>query len=513
MPDRRVIIRALFLLLLPLCLSLRPGSAISQASREPGAGPGQWNLLLITVDTLRPDHLSCYGHEGIRTPTIDALAREGVLFSDAVTSIPITLPSHASILTGLYPPTHGIRFNGAYALDDSISTLAEVLGNQGYTSGAIVGSYALDSEFGLDQGFMTYNDSYPMGNILKYKYPELWPTLSRLLLAQVLAKLLPLDILFSEPQRRAEEVTDAALEWLGRHGRQRFFLWLHYFDPHTPYDPPPDPDQGPPRTSIPDRSLVTVAPPYRYWWGELGRIEDVYSRYDGEIEYTDRWLEQVIAQIDRLGVKERTLIVFTADHGECLWEHGQSGHGYSVYDAELKVPLIMSLPGMLPGGVRINSPVELIDLFPTILDLLQIPVPGSIQGKSLLDLIRGKGIDHQVAGNRAKIPPAIGGEAHEVHRLAYSETLWPPAPGDRLKGLRTPEWKFIMSLAGENRLLYHLPSDPHELRDVSGENPELVKAFEGGLSEISRRIGDEGGLLPEMEEEVEARLKALGYVR
>jgi len=451
------------------------------------------NVLLITVDTLRPDHLGCYGHEGIRTPTIDALAREGALFENAVTSIPITLPSHASIMTGLYPPTHGIRFNGAFALSDSIVTLAEILGDAGYTTGAVVGSYALDSEFGLDQGFQIYDDSYPAGNVLKFKYPKLWSSLSRLLLGQILARTLPLDIIFSEPQRRADKVTRVTLDWLEVYGQEKFFLWLHYFDPHTPYDPPSGSGLGHPNTGIPDRSLITRDPPYRYWWGELESLGDVYSRYDGEIEYTDHWLSPVFGELNRLGVREKTLVIFTADHGECLWEHDQPGHGYSVFDSELRVPLIVSLPGTIPAGIRIPNLIELVDLLPSILDLLEIGIPHPVQGQSFLNI--------------------LGGEAHIEERTAYCETLWPPKPEDRRRGLRSTEWKYFTAPTGDSEFLFHLPTDPDELQDLQAERPDLIGTFREKLIMISSELGDKGGVLPEMSEEVEARLRALGYIR
>ena len=483
------------LVFLCLCLgpSLHAGEDKSPVAKPASRMDTELNVLLITVDTLRPDHIGCYGHEGIRTPTIDALAGEGVLFENAVTSIPITLPSHASIMTGLYPPTHGIRFNGAIALSDSIVTLAEVLEDAGYVTGAIVGSYALDSEFGLNQGFQTYDDSYPSGNVLKFKYPKLWPSLSKLLLSQVLARLLPIDFIFSEPQRRADKVTKDALDWLEGHGKERFFLWLHYFDPHTPYDPPAVPGLDHPHTSIPDRSLIASKAPYRYWWGELESLEDVYRLYDGEIEFTDYWLSLVIDELERLGAREKTLIIFTADHGECLWEHNLAGHGDSVFDSELRVPLIFALPRVLPGGVRIENPIELVDLLPSILDLLSIPIPKAVQGRSFLSILRG--------------------ESSEEGRLAYCETLWPPEPKDRRKGLRSPEWKYITGLAGEPGFLFHLSTDPHELQDLHTERPDLVETFEEELVRISDELGDKGGLLPEMSEEVKARLRALGYVR
>jgi arylsulfatase A-like enzyme len=484
------IVLMFFLTMAPAIHSQEDSSA-TYVSRSPAWS--ELNLLLITVDTLRPDHLRCYGYDGIRTPTIDGLAYEGIKFENTVTSIPITLPSHASIFTGLYPPAHGIRFNGAYALADSITTLAEVLYEVGYTTGAIVASYALDSEFGLDQGFMRYDDSYPAGNLLKFKYPEYWSSLSNLLLGQLLARYLPLDFIFSEPQRRADEVSTAAIDWLGKHGSKKFFLWLHYFDPHTPYDAPMLPGLGLPDTSIPDRNLISRDPPYKYWWGELNSLEDVYSLYDAEIEYTDYWIGRVMDKLYEMGVRDRTLIVFTADHGECLWEHKLAGHGYSVFDSEIKVPLILNLPGFITRGDSYDRFVELTDLFPTILDLLDIPILQKVQGRSILSF--------------------IGKEDFEETRLAYCETLWPKEVKHRKKGIRTEEWKYVTSLDGKTRQFFNIISDPNELHNLANERKVLADIFEERLVEISRQIGDTGGLIPDMDAEVEEKLKALGYVR
>ena len=271
----------------------------------------------------------------------------------------------------------------------------------------------------------------------------------------------------------------------------RFFLWLHYSDPHPPYDAPGARHLD--ATRVPDPGRISRGRPYRYGWGEIDSLEEIYARYDAEIEYTDRWLGEVMAALDRTGMRERTLIVLTADNGECLWEHGLPGHGDSVFESEIRVPLIVLGPAGLPRGLRIERPVETVDIFPTVLDLLEIAPGGAVQGRSLLGLIQG--------------------EPGPESRAAFCETLWPPTPEARRKGIRAGGWKYVTDPAGSPGALYDLASDPHELRDVAAKRPGIAEALAVRLEALRTRLGDTSGELPEMSDEVKARLKALGYVR
>jgi len=302
---------------------------------------GPANVMLITVDTLRADRLGAYGYQYIRTPVIDRMAADGVMFERALTAVPITLPSHATIMTGLYPPAHGVRDNSNFILPNKVMTLAGILHNKGYRTGAIVGSLVLDRVFGLDQGFDLYDDS---GMSIEKK------------LAVILS-----------PERRADEVTDHAIAWL--HDTEKsakpFFLWVHYFDPHVLYDPPA---------------------PFKE--------EYKSSPYDGEIAFVDRQLGRLLEDARKAAGSTPLLVVFVSDHGEDLGQHKEETHGLFVYNSTMHVPLIINYEGKIRGGKKIKTQVRTVDIAPTILDLLGLEIPAWMQGKSLVSLIE-KGDDTQ----------------------------------------------------------------------------------------------------------------------
>ncbi len=289
------------------------------------------NVLLITIDTLRADHLGCYGYDQIKTPHIDKLANEGILFQHAYTPVPITLPSHASILTGAYPPFHGVRNNGSFVLNEKSITIAQLLKNEGYQTAAVVGAYVLDSRFGLDKGFEFYDDE------IDHQKDSI-------------------DQLYVE--REAEHVTQAAMKWLNQKGDAPFFLWVHYFDPHAMY-----------------------VPPSPFMMEYTGRP------YDGEIAYTDSQIGILLQYLHTEGELENTLVVLTADHGEGLGEHGEETHAIFLYDTTLHVPLIFYYPVAFPQSKKISFLVRTIDIAPSILNLLQFRIPPSIQGETLTGLI------------------------------------------------------------------------------------------------------------------------------
>lgn len=305
----------------------------SVAAETAAAVTGGTSVLLITVDTLRADRLSCYGFTGGSTRYIDDLAAGGALFEDTVTPVPITLPSHATILTGLYPNTLGVRNNGTYRLGEQAVTLAELFRKAGYRTGAFVGSYVLDSVFGLDQGFDVYNDQMPKrrGAVLT--------------------------------ERRADLVVSAAVKWLAQKSPQPFFAWVHIWDPHYPYTPP-----EPMHSSFPD------------------------DPYFGEVAFVDAQLGLLLKSLEALGFKgDNLLVALTADHGEGLGEHGELSHGVFIYDSTLSVPLLMRMEGRIAAGQRIPHMVRTLDIAPTLLDLAGLPVPDGMEGISLVQLIGGPG--------------------------------------------------------------------------------------------------------------------------
>jgi arylsulfatase A-like enzyme/tetratricopeptide (TPR) repeat protein len=302
---------------------------------------GKPNVLLITVDTTRADHLPVYGYKNVRTPNIDSLARNGVLFRQCATAAPLTLPSHCSIMTGLYPTFHGVRVNGNTALSSDHLTLAEAFAAHGYQTGAFVGAFVLDGRWGLNQGFDHYDDQF---DLKKYKKLDLGLV-----------------------QRPGNKVVDAALNWLDGRKTKPFFAWVHLYDPHTPYAPPE---------------------PYRSQYASNG----VRGLYDGEIAFMDEQIGRCLAWLDRNNLRKKTIVAVIGDHGEGLGEHGELTHGYFIYDYAVHVPFILSTPATETAGIQIASQVRSIDLYPTLLEASGIPVPKEVQGASLWPFIDSKGV-------------------------------------------------------------------------------------------------------------------------
>src|SRR5262245_49483552 len=357
------------------------------------------NVLLVTLDTTRADHLGCYGDAAAATPTLDALAAEGVRFSQAFSPAPITLVAHASLLTGLPPFAHGLRDNGAGCLGPEVDTYPRFLGAHGYHTVAVIGSVVLARGFGLGQGFAIYDDQCPAGRVSG-----------------------------GFRARRASDVTDAALRHLAERPRDKpCFLWLHFFDPHDPYEPPE---------------------PYK------DRFKD--RPYDGEIAYADSELGRVIAALRQEGILENTLVVCCADHGESLGEHGEQTHGFFVYDATQHVPLIMR-GGGLPAGRVDSTLVSLIDVMPTVAGLIGLhEPPGS-----------GRDLSTALLENRSVTERPVYLESY----LTLVSLGW---SGE--EGWRTSRFKFIEAPRPE---LYDLSQDPGE--KTSLEDPAKRESMRAEL--------------------------------
>jgi len=325
----------------PCALSLLASLALLAAAACSGAG--SWgpvypdaNILLVTIDTLRADHLGAYGYQPARTPRLDLLAREGVRFDQAISPMPMTLPSHTSLMTGLYPYQHGVRDNADFEIDPDTVLLAESFHDAGYDTGAFVAAYVLHSRWGLSPGFDLYDDNGVHG-------VEDLSGESRL-------------------ERRGDEVIAAALPWIQRERDTPFFGWVHLYDPHAPYQAP-DP------------------------WGSRFAAEP----YDGEVAYTDTLIAQLLDGLDTAGLSNNTIVVVTADHGEDLKDHGEQGHGLFVYDSTQRVPLFLRLPDGASAGTVVEQQVRLIDVGPTLLALAGLDIPAGITGASLTTLLEGEG--------------------------------------------------------------------------------------------------------------------------
>ncbi len=290
------------------------------------------NALLITIDTIRPDRLSCYSPKYLKTPHMDALASRGVLFERAFAHNPTTLPSHTNILLGTTPLHHGVHDNSKFKVAGDFLTLAEHLKDKGYATGAFIGAFPLDSRFGLSQGFDTYDEDYSSGE----------------------------GVAFTSPERKAGKVIEAAIDWLALQ-RTKWFSWIHIWDPHTMYAPP-----------------------------EPFLTEFKEDPYSGEVAYVDSELGKLFAYLERRDLLENTLIVLTGDHGESLGEHGELTHSYFAYNSTIWVPLIITVPGFEPQ--RLPDFVCHVDIFPTVCDILRIDEPPYLEGISLVPLMKGKKI-------------------------------------------------------------------------------------------------------------------------
>jgi arylsulfatase A-like enzyme/Tfp pilus assembly protein PilF len=325
-PMRRHTFRTLAIILTVWSAAGTMGSTVPGRGKAPAAGP---NLLLITVDTLRPDRLSCYGSRHLRTPAMDGLAARGSLFERAFAHDPITLPSHANILLGLTPLAHGVSENSKSRVDSRFLTLAEHLKSAGYATGAFIGAFPLDSRFGLDQGFDVYADAIPSRSSGYGVFPEL----------------------------PAEEVVGRTTGWLAKQ-TSKWFCWIHLWDPHAPYAPPE---------------------PYQSRYAQ--------DPYTGEVAYVDAQLGRLFDEIRKRGGWDRTAVILTADHGEALGEHGEKTHSFFAYNSTIHVPLLIAGPGVRSARIRDN--VSHIDIFPTACELLGVPLPTPLHGESLVPLMRG----------------------------------------------------------------------------------------------------------------------------
>lgn len=400
------------------------------------------NLLLITLDTTRADRLGCYGYRQGQTPRLDRLAREGVLAEQAIAVAPTTLPAHASILTGLYPPRHGVRDNADFRLPPEEVTLAEHLKAQGYSTAAVVASVVLSSSQGLAQGFDAYDE------------PRDPPS------AAFVAQKLQFHPLLDRP---ADQVTAAALTFLDLLQSKPFFLWVHYFDPHSDYAPP--------------------AP----WNAKFAK-----NLYDGEIAFMDGQIGRLLDGFSARGLLDRTLVAVIGDHGEGLGDHGEETHGVFLYEPMVRVPLLLRLPGTLPKSARYPGLVSQVDLAPSLLDLMGLPALPGPQGISLAAGLKG--------GKAAQRDPVYS-ESVMVQRV-YG---WSP-----LYALRGEAWKFIEAPAAE---YFDLRKDPGEKNNLAAADQPALERARQALAALRAGLGTSASAAEKpADAERRAQLASLGYL-
>lgn len=401
----------------------------------PASAAAQPDVVVITIDTLRADHLACYGYKQIHTPNIDALAGDGVRFQKAYTPVPITLPSHTVIFTGTYPMLNGVHDFSANRLGPEPPTLADVLKQNGYSTGAVVASGVLDSRFGLNRGFDFYYDHFDFNRLQESNLDEM--------------------------ERPGNVVADQVLAWLGSNYQKPFFLWMHLYDPHYPYNPPPP-------------------------------FSDEYKThlYDGEIAFADQQVGRLLQFLKEKKLYDHTLIILSGDHGEGLGEHGEKTHGFFIYNSTLHVPLIMRLPEG-EKDKTIAEPVSTADIMPTILQALKLPVPRQVQGRSVLPLVENKG---------------------EPPQSLYAETFLPRLHFNwsELRSVELGKYHFIEAPKPE---LYDVSKDPGEINNLYGEKKAVAEEMRAKLAAVIRdytagkELAEKTGLDPELME----RLKSLGY--
>ena len=353
----------------------------------PGSDPP--NVVLITIDTVRPDHLGCYGYKFIETPHLDALAAAGVRFTNAYTPVPITLPAHSVMLTGTYPMRTGMHDFSGNRLKASQPTLATLLHAKGYTTGAVLGSAVLDSRFGLNRGFDFYHDDFDFSRLDEKNIDAM--------------------------MRPGNEVIDHALGWLEGNRRKPFFLWVHLYDAHHPYKPPS---------------------PYLLKYRN--------RPYDGGIAFVDAQVGRVVSYLKTKGLYDRTLIVVAADHGEGLGEHGEKTHGFFIYDTTLHVPLIFKLPsGTGPQKSVVSDAVNLADILPTVLETIGASSPKEVQGRSLVPSMAGKPTTAEAENYAETYLPRIHFNWSELRGVRFRQYHFIDAPRPELYDLSADPHELI----------------------------------------------------------------------
>ncbi len=423
---------AVFVLLLVLYLAFGPtvrGAWIKRRLRG-------LNVLLITLDTTRADHLSCYSRQNLETPNLDGIAAEGTLFAQCVAQTPLTLPSHTTILSGTYPTFHRVRDNDRYRVPASLPLISEVFRSRGFATSAFIGAYVLHSDFGLNRGFDTFADRFES----RYK-----------------------GISSDDIRKPADAVLGEARPWFEQNRGRRFFSWIHLYDPHAPCEPPS---------------------PFREQYAD--------HPYRGAVAFVDSELGKFFAFLREIGVWSHTLVVIVGDHGEGLGDHGEESHGYFLYEAGLHVPFLVRAPFALPQQ-RLERRVELADVAPTILQALDLPVPRTVQGHSLLNLM---------LGGRDDLPDS-----------AYSETFYPRNHfgWSELKTLYQGHMKYILAPREE---FYDLEQDASESRNLALPRDAEKKKLRGLLERFVAATSG-GALSPEAQtlgREAREKLASLGYI-
>jgi arylsulfatase A-like enzyme len=449
--------------------SAAPAPATISRLRQP-------NVLLITVDTLRADHLGSYGFTGAHTPNLDQLARQGVRFNRAICQLPQTNPSHAALLTGLYPSTNGLKIHMVDKIHPGIPTMAGVFAQAGYRTGAIYSWVSLDPQFcGLNQGFQSY-DGYVLNRSLVFSNPHLEELAA---LYRQLQQDLPIvrtaDLALNSSEQiessidgRADVTNAAVFRWLDQYaGDTPFFLWVHYYDPHYPYNPPAGYDHvfGLSYQGKIDGSVNTI---HGLEQGTLAPTDADKARltelYQGEVAFVDNQLGQLFGGLQRRGLADDTAVVFTSDHGESFGEHGDWVHGLKVFETEIRVPLLVRFPRLGAATGVVTAPVQLIDVMPTLLELTGLKAPKPIQGASFAPLLKAPG--------------------QPTRRIAFTELA-----DEAFVSLETSDWKLIRNDANGQQQLFHVSQDEAEANDLIRTETTVAHELSAQLQDLMKLSG------------------------
>lgn len=451
-------------------------SLLGTAAYGQGQGKPLPNVLLITVDTLRADHVSSYGYHLRTTPNIDKLAADGVRFDKAYTSIPLTGPSHFSILTSRYAQEHGARINGrATRKDGKLLFLPQVLRRNGYRTAAFVSAWPLTSRLtGLNEFFDHYDED------LSRKYQML------------------------NSRRFAEDVTPRAIQWIKNNQKSRFFVWVHYFDPHSPYQD---------RKEYEHLKQIGSAPRYPGLNMRDAATRDRIRQYDAEVAYADHYIGKLLAAVDAMGLRDDTLVVLAADHGESLGEHGYIGHGRHLYEDIIHVPLIYRFPGAISKGKVVREKVSLIDVMPTVVDLTikrhrpDAKLPVELGGHSMAAALGNGKIEDETIRYLT-----YGGKKGFFPR--WVSFLWTDLDARPLQiGRTTGSRKVIWALHDDNLEVFDLQRDPNELKPARPKDGSQQYELETArLDHWYKATESEAGENRMTEHDVEV-LKSLGYLQ
>ncbi len=395
------------------------------------------NLLIISLDTTRADRIGAYGYSGARTPHVDDLANHGIRFSDCYSPVPLTLPAHSSLFTGRYPLGHRVRDNGTFLLSDGEITLAEVMKSEGYDTFAVVASFVLMAKFGLNQGFSVYDDSLDAKELLRNFYSEI-----------------SADVVYAKFE-----------EWFRKRENKKFFAWVHFYDPHLPYDPPEE-----------------------YRTGK-NRLEDLY---DGELAFADFYVGKIIGELEARNRLDDTLIVIVGDHGEAFGEHQEYGHSVFCYEENLRVPLIFANPRLFPEGFVVEERVSLIDIMPSLCEIYGLQTPPPVQGISFTGKLDGT--------------KERGERSFYIESMYGKETLgWAP-----LAGIIDGPYKYISLPEPE---LYNLEEDKSEKNNLFQAKKGVARVLDEKLKELMLEYAtSQGSVRRKLTAEDRKRLESLGYI-